>query len=367
MGCNQTDYFIPILIKRFGKAVIEKVVYSNQEGDVMNRPDWVTNLKKYADTNAARASFQLLNTLIPYFLAISAMTLVLSFDFPVLLLLPLILVGAGFHIRIFIIFHDCAHGSFVHSRRANRILGIVTGILTFTAFEEWRKSHLIHHGTVGNIDRKGIGDIWTLTAEEYLQSSGLTRGLYRLYRNPFFLFVVAPFFLFTVMNRFPGRKRSLRENLNTLTTDAALAIIILAVSFTLGIKYYLLIQLPIIFVSSSCGLWLFYVQHQFQNVYWSRNADWDQVRAATEGSSYYRLPAVLRWFTGNIGFHHIHHLNPKIPNYRLRECQNALPELKAIPSLGILQSLKSLKLRLYDESARKMIGFSSLRRLHVNH
>jgi len=338
-----------------------------REGHAMNRPMWVMNLKKYADTNAVRASLQLLNTLIPYFLTISAMVLVLYFSLPVLLLIPLTLLGAGFHIRIFIIFHDCAHGSFFHAKKTNRIVGIITGILTLTAFEEWRKSHLTHHGTVGNIDKKGVGDIWTLTAQEYLASPKLTRGLYRLYRNPFFLFLIAPFFLFVIMNRFPGRHRSLQENLNTLLTDASLACIILAVSLTLGIEYYLIIQLPIVFVSSSCGLWLFYVQHQFQNVYWSRNKDWDLVKAATEGSSYYWLPAVLRWFTGNIGYHHIHHLNPKIPNYRLRECQNAQPELKSIPSLGLLQSLMSLNLRLYDESTGKMIGFSGLRSLHAHH
>ena len=325
----------------------------------MNRPEWVTSLKKYADTNAIRATVQLLDTLVPYGAVLVAMFLVLRYEFlPWLLMVPLILLASGLHIRIFIVFHDCAHGSFVHSKRANRIIGYLTGILTFTSFDEWRKAHLIHHGTVGNIDRKGTGDIWTLTVEEYRASPRWKRALYRLYRNPAFLFLVAPFFLFAIMNRFPTPHRSRKENLGILLTDVGILALVLLVSVTIGFRYYALIQLPILYVASSCGLWLFYVQHQFRTVYWSRNEGWDLVRAALEGSSYYRLPAVLRWFTGNIGYHHIHHLNPLIPNYRLGRCQREVPELAQVPGMTVLSSLKSLRWRLYDEARKTMTGFS---------
>jgi acyl-lipid omega-6 desaturase (Delta-12 desaturase) len=328
------------------------------DGELMNRPEWVTNLKKYADTNAGRASVQMVNTLLPYIALLVMMYLVLHFELPPLLMVPLILLASGFYIRLFIIFHDCAHGSFVHSKQANRIIGYLMGILTFTSFDEWRKSHLIHHGTVGNIDRKGTGDIWTMTVEEYKGSSTGKRMLYRLYRNPFFLFLLAPFFLFAFVNRVPTPNRSRKENLGILLTDAGILAVLLLVAWTIGIRYYLLIQLPILFVSSGCGLWLFYVQHQFRDVYWSRESGWDLFHAAMEGSSYYRLPAVLQWFTGNIGYHHIHHLNSKIPNYRLKKCQQEVPELAKVPGMSLLSSLKSLRLKLYDEERHVMTGFS---------
>ena len=273
------------------------------------------------------------------------------------LMLPVALLAAGFLARIFIIFHDCGHGSFLSSRKANHVTGAITGFLNLTPYRYWRWQHALHHGTSGNLDKRGAGDIWTLTVREYENASGWTRLLYRLARNPLVLFVVAPLYVFVVHHRFAAAAAPSRERRSVHLTNLGLAAAVLVMSALIGFKAFLAIQLTVSALAGALGLWLFYVQHQFDGGYWERSADWNYTRAALQGSSFYKLPRILQWFTGNIGYHHIHHLSPRIPNYYLQKCHESQPQFRAIPPVTLLTSLKSLTYRLWDEQRRRFVGF----------
>jgi len=264
-------------------------------------------------------------------------------------------------VRTFIIFHDCGHGSFFKSRTANDTWGIITGILTFTPYYQWRHDHAVHHATAGNLDERGVGDVWTLTVQEYLDSSFWRKLGYRLFRNPLVMFVFGPFFVFVINQRFTHGAAGKRERYSVYWTNLALLGILALMGLTIGLKAFVLIQLPIIMFGTGTGVWLFYVQHQFEGVYWERHDKWDYATAALEGSSFYQLPRVLQWFTGNIGFHHVHHLGPRIPNYFLEKCHRENTIFQEIKPLTPLSSLKSLTLRLWDEERHKLVGFGYLR------
>lgn len=279
------------------------------------------------------------------------------------LTVPLALLAGGFLVRVFIIFHDCTHGSFFKSRRANECVGCLTGLLCFTPFHRWRHEHSIHHASAGDLDRRGTGDVWTMTVQEYLEASRWKRRAYRLARNPFILFLIAPLVLFLVLERVPTSKGGKRERLSVHATNLALALMLVGLSWVFGWKAYLVLQLATVMVASSAGVWLFYVQHQFEGVHWERGEDWDYEKAALQGSSYYKLPRLLQWFSGNIGFHHIHHLSPRIPNYHLEKCHRSEPLFQTVKPVTLLSSLKSFKFRLWDERRRKMVGYPSLRRM----
>lgn len=297
------------------------------------------------------------NTLVPYIVLWWLMYRSLAVS--IWLALPLAVLAGGFLVRIFIIFHDCAHGSFFRSGRANDLMGNVMGVLCFTPFYRWRWEHLVHHASAGDLDRRGTGDVWTMTVQEYLTASRWKRFAYRLARNPFVLFVVAPLVLFLALERFPNSKEGQRERLSVYGTNLGLALMAGAMSWAMGWQAYLLLQLIAIIVAGSAGVWLFYVQHQFEGVYWERREEWSYEKAALEGSSYYKLPRVLQWFSGNIGFHHIHHLSPRIPNYHLEQCHRADPSFQAVKPVTLLSSLKCLTFRLWDERARKLVGYPS--------
>lgn len=320
------------------------------------RPAWFMELKHYAKADAGKSTWQLINTLLPYLILWAVMILLLRAGFSFWLLLPLTVLAGGFLIRIFIIFHDCCHGSFYKSRSANRIAGYITGILTFTPFEQWRKSHTIHHATVANLDRRGVGDVWTMTVEEFRQADPLQRFLYRIVRTPVFTFLIGPPLMFFFVQRLASKDAGRAERNSVIITNLALAGILALAHFTIGLRTYALIQLPTMYVASVAGVWLFYVQHQFEGVYWARQGDWNPIRASLDGSSYYQLPAVLQWFTGSIGFHHLHHLNPRIPNYRLEAAYRSVPEVHVQP-LTLRGSLRSLRLNLYDEERKQMVSF----------
>jgi len=275
--------------------------------------------------------------------------------------LPLAVLAAGFYVRIFIIFHDCGHGSFFRSAKTAAAVGFITGTLTFTPYFHWRWQHALHHATAGDLDRRGLGDVWTLTVQEYLEASRWKRLAYRLARNPVVLFVLAPLFLFMVKQRFPSLTAGRRERHSVYWTNLAVLVLAAGLGWLLGFKAYLLIQLTVMGVAGSAGVWLFYVQHQFEDVRWARHGDWDYAAAALQGSSFYKLPRILQWFTGSIGFHHIHHLNPRIPNYNLEKCQNAVPLFQTIKPITFFSSLKSLSFRLWDEQGQKLVGYGSLR------
>lgn len=324
-------------------------------------PNLLRALSQYERPNLGKATWQLVNTFVPYVVLWAVMARLVRNGHPYWLTLALAVVAAGFLIRIFIFCHDCGHGSFFVSRRANRIVGYLTGILTCTPYEDWRHAHAAHHATAGDLDRRGVGDVWTLTVAEYLAAPKLTRLAYRLIRNRFVLLGLAPGCLSLITQRFPHRGAGRRERVSVIITNAAVLAILALATLTIGLGTFVLVQLPIMLIAGTVGVWLFYVQHQYEGVYWARHADWDPIRAALEGSSYYRLPRVLQWVTGNIGLHHIHHIRPRIPNYNLQQCYDDLPAMRAVTPLTIRGSLKSLRMNLWDEDAQKLVSFRSVR------
>jgi len=315
---------------------------------------------RYQTPSVKRAVWQLLTTVVPLIAAFGLMYWSLSVSY--WLTLTLALPAAGLAIRTFIIMHDCGHGSFLPSRLWNDVVGWVTGILTATPYSHWRREHAIHHATSGHLEERGTGDITTLTVREYLGLGWFRRIRYRLYRNPLLLLVVGPAYLF-VKHRWPSRKfAGRREVINVFGTDLALAGMVTTLSLLIGFREFLLIWIPILMLSGAAGVWLFYVQHQFEHAYWRGGDEWDYETAAVAGSSYFRLPKVVQWFTGNIGFHHVHHLSPRIPNYRLERCHRENPSLQQVTTLTIRQSFRTMGLKLWDEETGRMVGFRHLRR-----
>ncbi|QHT61230.1 fatty acid desaturase [Paenibacillus lycopersici] len=307
-----------------------------------------------------KSMWQLANTIVP-FLLIWGLAYA-SYSFSIWIALALAVPAAGFAVRIFIIFHDCCHQSFFAGKKANAIVGTITGILTFFPFDQWKNEHSIHHATSGNLCRRGIGDIWMLTTDEYAAFSPLRRLGYRLYRNPFILFGLGPIFLFLVAYRLNRKNAKRKERLNTHLTNAALVGVMGLLCWTLGWKEVLAVQGTILYLSGIAGIWLFYVQHQFEDTYNERAVEWDFVNAAMHGSSYYKLPRLLQWITGNIGFHHIHHLVPQASNYRLQQIHDSSDALRNVPAIGIRLSLQALRYRLWDERSKRFVGFREWKR-----
>lgn len=323
-------------------------------------PRWKEVVAKYQEPALRRSLWQLVNTLIPYAALWYLMHLSLTVSY--WLTGGLALLASGFLVRVFIIFHDCGHGSSFKSKKANDLVGFITGVLSFTPYYHWRWEHALHHASAGDLDRRGTGDVWTLTVQEYLQSSRWKRFAYRLARNPLILFVLAPLFLFLIKQRFPSKKANRRERNSVYWTNLALLGVATGLSCLFGFKTYLLLQLGILLGAGVAGVWLFYVQHQFEGVYWERRQEWDYCSAALQGSSFYKLPKVLQWFSGNIGFHHIHHLSPRIPNYNLERCHRAEPLFQTVKPVTLFASFKSLTFRLWDEQRRKLVGFRALKK-----
>jgi omega-6 fatty acid desaturase (delta-12 desaturase) len=318
-------------------------------------PEWKEVVAKYQQPALRRSLWQLINTLVPYVGLWYLMYLSLGVSY--WLTGALALLAAGFLVRVFIIFHDCGHGSFFESRKANDVLGFITGVLSFTPYYHWRREHALHHASAGDLDRRGSGDVWTLTVREYLEASRWQRFAYRMARNPIILFVLAPMFVFLIKQRFPSPKAPRRERNSVYWTNLALLVMAAGLSCFFGLTAYLLIQAGIWMAAGMAGVWLFYVQHQFEGVYWERREEWDYCTAALQGSSFYKLPKILQWFSGNIGFHHIHHLSPRIPNYNLEKCHRAEPLFQTVKPVTFFASFASLSFRLWDEQRRKLVGF----------
>ena len=324
-------------------------------------PSWHHTVSRYQRADLRRGAWQLANTFLPFFALWYGMYLSLGVSY--WLTLVMAIPAAGLMVRVFIIFHDCGHGSFFRSQKANDVLGVLTGIMTFAPYYQWRHEHAVHHATAGDLDRRGIGDVWTATVKEYLQFPRWKRCVYRLFRNPVMMFGVMPLVLFLFKYRFARRKAAPRERHSVYAANTAIVGLGLVMHFTIGLKAFALVHFPIVLISLSAGVWLFYVQHQFEDVVWDRGESWDYVAVALRGSSFYKLPKVLQWFTGNIGYHHIHHLRPRIPNYFLERCQKETPAFQAVPPLALLSSLKTVTLRLYNEEDRKLVGFRHLKTL----
>ncbi len=330
----------------------------NSSANTPDESNWVKIVSKYNFPSALSSWWQVINSVIPYFALWVFMVYSLQISYWLTLLLSVF--AAGFLVRIFIIFHDCGHGSFFKSERMSKIVGIPLGLLVFTPYHRWHRDHKEHHATVGNLDKRGIGDVQTLTVEEYQKLSKWGKFSYRFYRHPLFLIVSAPLLLFLIQHRIPKKYMTLKEHmyvhLSTLTILAVIALVVWAI----GWKEYLLIQLPVIYIASVHGVWLFYVQHQYETVKWVRGKEWDYKTIALEGSSFFKLPKLLQWFTGNIGFHHVHHLSPRIPNYKLAKCHKENPIFQNVKPITFFSSIKSLRLRLWDEKKQKLVGFSDL-------
>ncbi|HUI87644.1 MAG TPA: fatty acid desaturase [Anaerolineales bacterium] len=325
--------------------------------EVAGTVSWQEIVAKYASPNLRKSLWQITNTLIPYVLLFYFT--MRSVELSLWLTIPLAILSAGFLVRTFIIFHDCGHGSYFKSQKANDWVGIVTGVLAFTPYHRWKREHAIHHATSGDLDRRGTGDVYTMTVQDYLDAPWWKKFGYRVMRNPMVMFLIGPMLLFVIIERIPPSKGK-REIAGVWWTNAALVVIVAAMILLFGWRDYVIAQLWILFFGTTAGVWLFYVQHNYQGVYWERHPQWNYFKAGLQGSSFYKLPAVLQWFTGNIGFHHIHHLGSKIPNYNLPRAykENALFH---VPPLTIASSLECLRWRVYDEARRKLAGWDVLK------
>ncbi|UZJ76838.1 MULTISPECIES: fatty acid desaturase [unclassified Fictibacillus] len=326
------------------------------------------NLRKqvapYEKPNTKNSVAQLINTLVPFFLLWYLAYESLSISY--FITLPLTIIGAGFLTRIFIIFHDCCHHSFFRNRKANKIVGTITGILTLFPYHQWQHEHNIHHATSSNLNKRGTGDIWILTVDEYLAASFWTRIAYRLYRNPIVMFGLGPIYVFLITNRFNRKGARSKERKNLYITNLSIAALAALLCWTIGWEAFLLVQGPIFFVSGVAGIWLFYVQHQFEDSYFEKDEDWDYVKAAMDGSSYYKLPKVLQWLTGNIGFHHIHHLSPRVPNYHLEDVHSIDSTFQNVQTITLASSLRSLGFRLWNEESRTFVSFKDIKKIKSN-
>jgi len=309
----------------------------------------------YAKSDTWHSIGQIINTIPPFFflwfLAYQ------SYLVHPLLSLPFAVIAAGFMVRTFIIFHDATHGSFFKKKWANDLIGNITGILTFFPYEQWKREHITHHATSSNLDKRGTGDIWVMTVEEYVNASKWERFIYRFYRNPLVMFGIGPFYLVFFSNRLNRKGARLKERLNTHFTSLMIALISIGMMLWIGWQPFVVIQGTIIFVAASLGIWLFYIQHTFEDSYFEHKEDWNYVQAAVEGSSYYKLPKVLQWLTGNIGFHHVHHLAPRVPNYRLEEAHENVKPLQEATTLTLKTSLETIKYKLYDAEEQRFVTF----------
>ncbi|MGH7688534.1 MAG: fatty acid desaturase [Gemmatimonadaceae bacterium] len=324
-------------------------------------PGWRRMVAPYETPSMAHSLWQVTSTLVPLALALYVMyrSLALSYWVTLLLAVP----TAGLVVRTFTIMHDCAHGSLFDKRWANDAVGWFTGVLALTPYVQWRRDHVLHHASSGDLNRRGHGDVWTLTVREYRARSRVGKLRYRLFRHPLVLFGLGPLQLalgqrWRTISTATGRK----EQASVRETNLALLALILGFSALIGLGDVAKIYVPVFMIAGAAGIWLFYVQHQFEDTYWAEHEQWDYVTASIHGSSYYKLPAVLNWFTCSIGLHHVHHLSPRIPNYRLRECHAANAQLQEATTIGILESRKSVRLTLWDEDAHRLVGWDALRR-----
>jgi omega-6 fatty acid desaturase (delta-12 desaturase) len=320
-------------------------------------------LTRYHEPHAGRSAFEIAITLVPLagLWVVAWLLLGVSYWLTLLIAIP----AAGFLVRLFMIQHDCGHGSFFRNKSVNDWVGRVLGVFTLTPYGFWRHTHAVHHASSGNLERRGVGDIDTLTVREYQALSRLGRLRYRLYRHPLVMFGLGPAYLFILQHRLPvGLMRNgWQPWLSTMATNAGIALLFGTAIWFVGLQAFLLIYLPTILLAGSAGVWLFYVQHQFEETHWDHDGDWSRHDAALHGSSHYDLPAVLRWFTANIGVHHVHHLCSRIPYYRLPQVLRDHPQLGDVGRITLVESLRCVRMVLWDESRRRLVSFREARAL----
>jgi acyl-lipid omega-6 desaturase (Delta-12 desaturase) len=320
---------------------------------------WRETLAPYTEPRLGRSLLDLATSVVPYLALSYAMYLALSVSY--LLALALAIPASGFLVRTFILFHDCTHGSFLASRRANVWLGTVLGLLVYSPFLRWRHEHAIHHATSGDLDRRGGGDVRTLTVTEYLAMEPRSQLGYRLFRSPLVMFTIGPIVSLVVGPRIISREARPRMRRSVLGTNIVLALLIGLICWAIGWSDYLLVQAPTVLLAGSSGIWLFYVQHQFEDVYWETGEGWSYADAALRGSSYLKLPKLLQFFSGNIGLHHVHHLSARIPNYNLQRAHDENPIFHQVPTLTLRDGLRAVRLKLYDEDRGRMVTFAEAR------
>lgn len=318
---------------------------------------WLKILNAYRQPSRSRSVFELAVTIVP-FLALWVLAFIAAYTgfwWGLVLIVP----AAGFLLRLFMIQHDCGHGAFFAHRGADDWTGRIIGVLTLTPYDYWRGEHAVHHASAGNLDKRGIGDIETLTVAEYRALPGLGRLRYRLYRNPVVMFAIGPIYLFVLKHRWPFEtfKVAGMPWLSTLLTNAAIAALCAGLIWITGIVPFLLVHLPIVVLAGAAGIWLFYVQHQFEDTHWSDADEWNFPESALHGASNYDLPQPLQWLTGNIGIHHVHHLSSRVPFYRLSEVLRDHPALADMGRITIMESLRGVKLALWDEHSRRLVSF----------
>lgn len=320
---------------------------------------WVEPLEPYAGADLRRSMRCVATSALPYVLLWPAMVAALSVSY--WLTFAIAVLAAGFLLRTYIVFHDCSHGSFMPTKRGNTWVGTAVGLLVFSPFESWKLEHAAHHASSGDLDRRGVGDVETWTVAEYHGRSWLARLGYRLFRNPWVMLILGPIWSLALEPRLIPLAGRRRVKMSRFYTDLGLAALITGMILLIGWKAYLEIQGPIVLMAGSAGVWLFYVQHQFEGVYWRRSGDWSYVDAALQGSSYLKLPKVLQFFTGNIGLHHVHHLNSRIPNYNLQRAHDDNPIFHRVPTLTLWQALATVNLKLWDEQRGRLVTFAQAR------
>ncbi len=326
---------------------------------VRQRPFWSEALEPYSQPHLGRSMAGLATSVVPYVALTVAMYMTLGVSYWVVLALAI--PAAGFLLRTYILFHDCTHGSYLSSRRANGILGVALGLIVYAPFANWRHNHVVHHATAGDLDRRGVGDVPTLTVAEYMAKTWGARLGYRLFRNPLVMFGLGPLFALVIGPRLVSRSMRPRLRRSVIGTNLALAVLVGGLCLLVGWREYLLVQLPTVLLAGSAGVWLFYVQHQFEDTYWQSTDGWSYADAALRGSSYLKLPRVLQFFSGNIGLHHIHHLSARIPNYNLQRAHDENPIFHGVPTISLWDGLRAVRLKLWDERRRRLVTFAEAR------
>jgi omega-6 fatty acid desaturase (delta-12 desaturase) len=341
---------------------------SNTSNERPAPKQWTRVLRQYRTAKPARAARELAITTLAFVSCWILLALAVYRSQPWLYVL-VVLPGAGFLVRLFMIQHDCGHGSFFSSRRVNDWVGRTIGVLTLTPYYQWRRSHAMHHAGSGNLDRRGIGDVMTLTVSEFQARSRWGQLRYRLYRNPAVMFGIGPLYLFLLQNRVPVgfMRKGWRPWLSTMGTNLAIAGAVAVMIWAVGATPFILVHIPLVLLGAGVGVWLFYVQHQFEETHWAHAENWSAQEAALYGSSHYDLPHVLRWITANIGMHHIHHLSSRIPYYRLPEVLSDHAELRNLGRIRFWESIRGLRLVLWDESMRRLVSFKQLRAADAAH
>jgi omega-6 fatty acid desaturase (delta-12 desaturase) len=322
-------------------------------------PFWRGALAPYARPHLGRSLLDLGTSIVPY-LALLVL-IYLALDVSYLIVLALSLPTAGFLLRTYIVFHDCAHGSFLRTKRANAYLGMVLGLLVYSPFRSWRHQHAVHHATAGDLDRRGVGDVPTLTVAEYAVLPWHRRLGYRSFRNPLVMFGLGPIFALVVQPRLVSRSARPRIRRSVMGTNVVLAVAVAAVCWLIGWQEYLLVQWPAALLAGTAGIWLFYVQHQFEDTYWQSSEGWSYADAALRGSSYLKLPKVLQFFTGNIGLHHVHHLSARVPNYNLQRAHDDNPIFHGVPTISLWDGLRAVRLKLWDPRRGRLVTFAEAR------